>query len=96
MKIEDLLNHVIPWSLNHFYEPCEEFETFHIQKKDFSRETISVEILKFWQTMTFTWKVRSLNTPSQALSSAKNGWQCSTTWFLLLQDLACFDLTYVK
>ncbi len=48
--------------------------------------------------MSFTWKVRSMediNTPSQALSSAKIGLQCSITWLLLLQDLACFDLTHM-
>ncbi len=36
MKIENNLNHKITHHMNHACEPCEEFEIFHIQKKDFS------------------------------------------------------------
>jgi hypothetical protein len=36
MKIKDILNHKITQNMNRACEPCEEFENFHIQKKDFS------------------------------------------------------------
>lgn len=31
--VEDILNHVIPHSLNHVCEQCEEFENFRFKKK---------------------------------------------------------------
>ncbi len=35
IKVEDILNHVIPHSLNCVCEQCEEFENFHLKKKFF-------------------------------------------------------------
>jgi hypothetical protein len=32
MKVEDILNHVIPHGLSHVCEPCENFENFHFKK----------------------------------------------------------------
>jgi len=40
IKVEDILNHVIPHSLNRACEQCEEFENFHFKKKVFSIKCI--------------------------------------------------------
>lgn len=38
MKVEHILNHMIPHCLNHVCETCEEFEIFHLKKKVFKRK----------------------------------------------------------